>query len=203
MALVPEEAKTCYTYRDYLEWDEDERGEILDGQVYMLASPDLYHQEISGNLYFQIKTFLKGKPCQPYYAPVTVRLFPEEDNGDSTVFEPDLIVVCDPSKLDKKSCRGAPDLVVEILSPSTASRDKVLKFRKYQQAGVREYWIISPDDKTIQACVLTDGGHYIVTGYGEEDNAPITALPGCVIDLKEVFSARPAPVIPHHSLSSS
>jgi Uma2 family endonuclease len=121
-----------YTYADYLEWDEGERTELIDGEAFMLAAPDLTHQIISGELYDQIKQFLKGKSCRPFFAPVSVRLHPAADNSDDTVLEPDIIVVCDPSKLDKHGCTGAPDLVVEILSPSTARHDKVVKFNKYQ-----------------------------------------------------------------------
>ncbi|GHT57954.1 hypothetical protein FACS1894109_11220 [Spirochaetia bacterium] len=176
-----------YTYADYLEWDEGDRTEIIDGEAFMLATPDLTHQIISRGLFLQIAAFLNGKPCQPFFAPVSVRLHPEADNSDNTVFEPDIIVVCDSSKLDKKGCNGAPDLVIEILSPSTARHDKVIKFNKYQEAGVREYWIVDPDTQSVQACVL-ENGRYILSSYDDTGTAPITALPGCVIDLRTVFA---------------
>ncbi|GHT70142.1 hypothetical protein FACS1894110_21070 [Spirochaetia bacterium] len=176
-----------YTYADYLAWDEGERTEIIDGEAFMLATPDLTHQIISRGLFLQIAAFLNGKPCQPFFAPVSVRLHPAADNSDNTVLEPDIIVVCDPSKLDKKGCNGAPDLVIEILSPSTARHDKVVKFNKYQEAGVREYWIVDPDTQSVQACVL-EKGRYILSSYDDTGTAPITALPDCEIDLRTVFA---------------
>ncbi|MFP3043157.1 Uma2 family endonuclease [Treponema primitia] len=188
MMALPLE-KSYYTYADYLEWDEDVRAEIIDGEVFMLATPDLTHQIISRALFRQIDAFLNGKPCQPFYAPVSVRLHPVEDDSDDTVFEPDIIVVCDPSKLDKRGCNGAPDLVIEILSPSTARHDKVLKFNKYQDAGVREYWIVDPDTQSVQICVL-ENGRYILSSFDDTGTAPITALPGCTIDLKAVFAGK-------------
>jgi Uma2 family endonuclease len=172
-----------YTYEDWLAWDEDVRAEIIDGELYMLAAPLQKHQEISFEISGQLRNFLKGKPCKAFHAPFGVRLSEEED----TVLEPDIIVVCDSGKLDGKVCNGAPDLVVEILSPSTARLDKALKFNKYQNAGVREYWIVDPDTETVQAFVL-DNGRYYGTAYVGDGVAPISVLPGCEIILKDVFA---------------
>ncbi|GHT69964.1 hypothetical protein FACS1894110_20490 [Spirochaetia bacterium] len=97
------------------------------------------------------------------------------------------MVICDPSKLDDRGCNGAPDLVIEILSPTTARYDKIVKFRKYQQAGVREYWIVDPDSEDVQTFIL-ENDHYIVNTYDENDMAPVSVLPGCTINLKEVFA---------------
>jgi Uma2 family endonuclease len=188
MMALPLE-KSYYTYADYLEWDEAVRAEIIDGEVFMLATPDLSHQIISRALFRQIDAFLIGKPCQPFYAPVSVRLHPAEDDSDDTVFEPDIIVVCDPSKLDKRGCNGAPDLVIEILSPSTARHDRVIKFNKYQNAGVREYWIVDPDLQMVEIHVLNQG-RYFTTAFDETGEPEITVLPGCAIKLGEVFPAR-------------
>jgi Uma2 family endonuclease len=186
MALAQE--KIYYTYADFLEWDENEHFEIIDGEAVMLGAPDRVHQEISGEIFYQIKHFLRGKTCKVYDAPFSVRLNPAEDNSDDTVLEPDIVVVCDPAKLDKKGCTGAPDLVIEILSPTTARHDKVVKFNKYQHAGVREYWIVDPDTKTIQVCVL-ENGRYILSSYDEDTGTvPVSALPGCGIDLRAVFA---------------
>jgi Uma2 family endonuclease len=117
-----------------------------------------------------------------------VRLFPREDQSDDTFVEPDIVVVCDSSKLDDKGCNGAPDLAVEILSPSTARYDRVVKFRKYLEAGVREYWVVNPEEKTVQVHIL-DNGQYVTKTYDETDEAPVTVLPGCVIALPLVFGA--------------
>jgi Uma2 family endonuclease len=192
MALAQE--NIYYTYADFLEWDESERYEIMDGEAFMLAAPDRFHQEISRNLFMQIADFLKGKPCQAYYAPFAVRLNPAEDLSDDIVLQPDIVVVCDSSKLDKKGCNGAPDLVVEIMSPSTARYDRLVKYQKYQKAGVREYWIVDPETKSVQACSLEQGPRgetrYVVTMYDDTGKAPVSVLPGCDIDLKEVFTGE-------------
>jgi Uma2 family endonuclease len=189
MALAQE--NPSYTYADFLEWDEHERCELVDGEVFMLAAPSAEHQRVLMELAYYLRDFLKGKPCKVFPAPFAVRLFPVADNSDDTVLEPDIVVVCDPAKLDKRGCNGAPDLVMEISSPSTARYDKVEKFRRYQAAGVREYWIVDPDTKTAQACVL-EKGRYILSSYGDTDTAPVTVLPGCVIDLGEVFAEEAA-----------
>ena len=140
MALPAE--KSRYTFADVLKWDESERVEIIDGEVVMMSPPPSRgHQEISGELFAQIYAYLKGKKCKVYAAPFAVRLFEQE--GDSpedvdTVVEPDISVVCDRDKLDQHGCKGAPDMVVEILSPSTRRHDRMTKFNLYQRAGVRE-----------------------------------------------------------------
>ncbi|MDR2160288.1 MAG: Uma2 family endonuclease, partial [Treponema sp.] len=155
-----------YTYADCLSWDEDVRAELIDGEIVMMAPPLRRHQDISRNLLLKIGNFLEGKPCRIYAAPFGVRLFPKPDNSDDTVLEPDLVVVCDPEKLDDRGCNGPPDLVIEILSPSTVHHDSGVKFRKYLQAGVREYWILDPEAKTVHACVL-HANQYLVSVYDE------------------------------------
>jgi Uma2 family endonuclease len=135
----------------------------------------------------KISNYLEGKPCKVYAAPFAVRLFPQKDQSDDTVLEPDIVVVCDPAKLDERGCNGPPDFVAEIISPSTAKYDRITKFRKYQIAGVREYWIVDPDTKTVQVCIL-ENGRYVISMYDETETAPVTVLPGCVIDLAAVFA---------------
>jgi Uma2 family endonuclease len=179
--------ETRYTYADYLGWDENIRAEIIDGDIFMMAPPLRLHQEISRNLVLIIGNFLEGKPCKVYAAPFGVRLFPKKDESDDTVLEPDIVVICDRSKLDDRGCNGPPDLIIEILSPSTAQRDMLIKFRIYLQAGVREYWIVDPEAKTIHACVLQDN-EYRVSVYTDSQTAPVTTLPGCGINLKAVFA---------------
>ena len=174
-----------YTYEDFCTWDDGERWELIDGIAYMMAAPLRVHQEISGNLHFQLYDFLKNKPCKVYAAPIDVRL--NADGADDTVLQPDIAVVCDRSKLDDKGITGAPDMVIEILSPSTASYDRTLKFDQYLRAGVREYWIADPDSKTVSAHIL-ENGRYYVTAYGENDAAPVHVLEGCRIALRDVFA---------------
>jgi Uma2 family endonuclease len=152
-----------------------------------MAPPKRLHQKILMELAAQLHAFSKGIGCEVYPAPFGVRLFPREDNSDDTFFEPDITVVCDPAKLDDQGCRGAPDLVVEILSPSTVRHDFLYKFNKYREAGVREYWIVNPDEKILQVYIL-DGDSYRVSSYDCGDTALVSVLPGCRIDLKAVFT---------------
>jgi Uma2 family endonuclease len=183
-----------YTYADYLEWETDKRYEIIDGEAYMMSSPSISHQAISGELFGQFRNFLKGKPCRVFAAPLDVRLFPRDDNGDKTVVQPDLLVVCDESKLeDGKSCRGAPDMVIEILSPSNTSNSLLLKFNQYLAAGVREYWIIVPETKAVQVHILAKGdgegaAYYISTVYSDAAALDVSILPGLSIDFSSVWS---------------
>jgi Uma2 family endonuclease len=134
-----------------------------------------------------IYTFLEGKPCKAYAAPFSVRLFPVEDQSDDTVVEPDITVVCDSSKLDDRGCNGAPDLVIEIVSPSSERYDRIIKFNKYREAGVREYWIVDPKGSIVSVYMLRDG-QYMAVNYDDTATVPVTVLPGCVIDLKTVFA---------------
>ncbi|GHU94739.1 hypothetical protein FACS189479_07810 [Spirochaetia bacterium] len=183
-----------YTYADMLEWDESIRAEIIDGEVYMMSPLARFHQDISRELFGPLYNFLKGKPCKVYPAPFGVRLFPKDDLSDDTVVEPDIVVVCDHSKLDDRGCNGAPDLVIEILSPSNTQRDRIVKFRKYLAAGVREYWVVDPGQKTVEVHIMNAGDaplgshQYITTVYDAADEAPVSVLPGCSIRLKDVFS---------------
>ena len=186
-ALKPVVQKTQrYTYADYCAWGDDQRWELIDGRPHAMApAPGRFHQSISGNIYVQLKQFLRGKTCEVYISPFDVRL--NADTKDNTVVQPDVLVVCDPSKLDEKGCAGAPDMVVEVLSPSTLRHDRLIKFNKYLGAGVREYWIVDPESKTVSAHILKDGA-YTTSAYSDEDTAPVHVLEGCNIDLGEVFS---------------
>ena len=174
-----------YTYADYCTWGDDERWEVLDGVPYAMASPSRRHQEISGQFNRLIGNFLVGNPCEVFAAPFDVRL--NIDSGDDTVVQPDILVVCDLSKLDEKCCIDAPDLVVEIVSPSTAYLDRVIKFKRYLQAGVREYWIVDPDSRSVSVNILKNG-EYVAAAYGSEDAVPVHVLKGCIINLPEIFA---------------
>jgi Uma2 family endonuclease len=135
----------------------------------------------------EVYTFLKGKPCKAYSAPFSVRLFPAEDHSDDTVVEPDITVVCDSSKLDDQGCNGAPDIIIEIMSPSNARYDRIVKFNKYREAGVREYWIVESEERVVSVYVLQDG-QYMAVNYDDAATVPVTILPGCIIDLKTIFA---------------
>lgn len=151
MALVRRDAQH-HTYADYLGWPEDVRCELIDGMAWMMApAPDLAHQEIAGEVFRQLANRLEGQPCRAFIAPVDVRLprAAEADEAIDTVVQPDVLVVCDPDKLDRRGVRGAPDFVVEVLSPATAAHDHVRKRRVYERAGVREYWLVHPADRMV------------------------------------------------------
>jgi len=173
-----------YTYADYLTWDDDTRWELIDGVPYMMSAPSRVHQELSGSLYTQLAVFLKGKSCKVYYAPFDVRL--NADTLDNTVVQPDIVIVCDRTKLDKAGCAGVPDMVVEILSPSTSRYDRTLKFSTYLKSGVHEYWVVDPESKTLAVHLLRDG-EYVTRAYTDEDTVPVCVLEGCIIDLAAVF----------------
>ena len=133
-----------FTYSDYMRWPDGERWQLLDGFAYAMAPPSLPHQDVVSELGAQLRLQLRGKPCKALVAPVGVRL-PKANEANEfirTVFEPDVVVVCDPRKMDKSGIRGAPDFIIEVLSPSTARFDQIEKRKAYELAGVREFWLI-------------------------------------------------------------
>lgn len=190
MALPAE--KERYTFADVLTWPDNERAELIDGEPVMMAPPTTAHQLISFEIGRQLGNYLEGKKCRAIPAPFAVRLF--EKDGDSpedvdTMVEPDISIVCDSSKLDKHGCKGAPDMVVEILSPSTQRHDQLVKLGLYQRAGVREYWIVDPMNKTVRVMLLDAGGvlqlHEV---YDRAGVAKVNVLDGCFIELSKVFA---------------
>ena len=131
-----------YTVEDIYALPDGERAELIDGEIYYMAPPSRTHQKISGILFAEIHNYIKGKKgkCEVFAAPFAVFL----NNDDMNYFEPDIVVICDPSKLDEKGCHGAPDWVIEIVSPGSRSMDYFTKLFKYRTAAVREYWIVDP-----------------------------------------------------------
>lgn len=181
-----------YSYLDYLTWPEGERWEIIDGIAYMQSAPSPIHQEISGNLFAQFHSYLIGKPCKVYHAPFCVRLIKADEtkNGEiKKVVEPDITIVCDKSKIDEKGCNGPPDMIVEIISPSSIKMDKFTKFNMYEKVGVREYWIVEPEGKLVSVFVLQDDLRYGRPEiYTEDDKIKVSVLPDLIIDIKPVFA---------------
>ena len=181
---------THYTYADYCTWSDDERWELIDGRPYAMApAPSLGHQSVCVKLTTQLENFLEDNPCRVFAAPVDVRL--NADDADDTVVQPDVFVVCDKSKFEigGRGIIGAPDFIIEVLSPSSAKYDLVIKKRLYQEYGVREYWVANPEIKVVMTYVLIDGIGYVSRSYGEQDTTvPVEILDGCTIDLTKVFS---------------
>ncbi len=160
-----------FTYGDYRRWPEEARWELIDGEVWdMSPAPTRSHQQIVVELITQIHGFLRGKPCEVYAAPFDVRL-PRADEADDqvdTVVQPDIAVICDPTKLDDFGCRGAPDWVVEVLSKGTAQKDHGVKRDLYERHGVQEYWLVHPTDRVLTIYRLADGA------YGKPDVLTLT-----------------------------
>ena len=178
-----------FTYAEYKDWNPAESGrcEIIDGEAYAMAAPSYVHQRTLGELFRQMATFLQGKPCKAVPAPFDVRLFYAEDESDDTVVQPDITVICDEKKRGKEGCRGAPDFVAEILSPSNTAPEMARKFRLYREAGVREYWVLDPESKTLLAHRF-ERGQILTRFYQEKDTAPVDILPGLAIALEPVFA---------------
>jgi Uma2 family endonuclease len=180
-----------YTYREYKAWPEDERWELIDGVAYAMGGPTSAHQVISREMGGQFYNFLKAKTCQFFSAPFDVffpRLNEQEKDDVDTIVQPDLLVVCDPSKVRENGIWGAPDLVVEILSPSTSRKDLREKYDLYQRSGVREYWVVDPPGRWVQQYILAADGRYapeIV--FVKSGTLVSSALPGLEIDLASVW----------------
>lgn len=173
-----------YSCDDYEAWDDGKRWELIEGVPFVMSpAPTSDHQRISLNLAALIHDYLRGKSCEVFTAPFDVRL------SDDTVVQPDVSIICDPGKIDQKGCKGAPDMVVEILSPATMNLDRVTKFNKYLEAGVKEYWIIDPDSRNLSVHLLKEG-EYFSRAYGDAERVPINILDACVISLAEVFPAK-------------
>ncbi len=191
MQLSDLDINKTYTYADYLKWTFDERLELIKGKIFTMSpAPGSVHQIISGAIFNELYNYLKRKPCRVFSAPFDVRLIRRsaDDKDIITVVQPDICVICDPKKVDAKGCIGAPDIIVEILSPGNNKKELQNKYEVYEEAGVLEYWIIHPVEKTFSKYILTDG-HFqpsrILT-IGDEVTTPI--LPGLVVSLDDLFA---------------
>lgn len=173
-----------HTYADYLAWPEDVRYELIDGEAWLMApAPSISHQDIAGEVYVQLKNALRGKPCRAFIAPVDVCL-PKADEADEqidTVVQPDVLVVCDGKKISERGVRGAPDWVLEVISPSSAGHDQVRKLRLYEQHGVREYWLIHPRDRVLTVYRLQDGAYGRPHTQELTGETPVGVLEGVTI----------------------
>ncbi len=183
--------QATYTYADYLTWQIQERVELLRGKIRQMAAPNRGHQGISLNLSRLFSTALLKSPCKVYAAPFDVRLtrFSKLKNKEvTTVVQPDLCVICDPEKLDVRGCIGAPDLVVEILSPGNSKTEMKDKFDLYEEAGVREYWLVYPGERSVQIFQLNETGRFIgLRPYVDGDIVTTPVVPGMEVVLADVF----------------
>lgn len=181
---IPNEKKE-YTYKDYLKWEGNERWELIDGIPYLQASPTWQHQEVLGELFVQLRNYFKDKPCKVIPAPFDICL--EKTDESKQVFQPDIVVMCDSEKLKNNAYFGAPTMAIEILSPSTSRNDRILKFNKYKDFGVAEYWIVSPVEKIIETFTLNDGKYDIKTYSQEEKTIEIPLFEGLNVDISNIF----------------
>jgi Uma2 family endonuclease len=180
-----------YSYSDYLGWPDEERWELIGGYPYnMSPAPSRRHQEVLGEIYRVFSDFFEGRPCKVFLSPFDVRL--AEDYSDNhivnNVVQPDLSVFCKKEHLDKQGAKGAPDLVVEVLSPSTASKDLKTKLLLYQRFKVKEYWIVDPEKETIEVIRLDETGKYnpgIIADTTQK--ALSTIFDGLIIDIGALF----------------
>lgn len=179
-----------YTYADYLLWKFEERVELLRGRIFKMSpAPARNHQKISFNLYGEFYKHFEKKKCEIYPAPFDVRL-PQnnlENKKIYTVVQPDLCVVCNLEKLDERGCVGAPDLVVEILSPGNSKKEMKNKFELYEEAGVREYWIVQPEYENTIIYVLEDDKYRSFAPFTEEDEIKSHIFPELKIPMSKIF----------------
>jgi Uma2 family endonuclease len=180
-----------YSYAEYLKSPEDVRYEVIDGQIISMSpAPTPNHQQVQRELLAEFVMYLRGKNCSVFGAPIDVCLFAEKMTSNDKIkdwVQPDIVVVCDRNKINPKNIVGAPDLAIEILSPSTARNDRVTKYNNYQKAGVKEYWIVDPSNEYVEVFLLQNN-RFISSGlYTKEDSVKVNILEDLNINLKHIF----------------
>lgn len=178
-----------YTYADYLTWRFDEYVELFRGKLKRMSpAPKRKHQDVAGNIFNELKNFLRRKPCKVYHAPFDVRLPKKDSTEIFTVIQPDVCIICDPQKLDEAGCLGAPDTIIEVLSKGNVDRDINEKFALYEENGVPEYWIVSPGERTVTCYLLNAEGQYKLAGeYADPGSVPVASLPDYTIKWEDIF----------------
>ncbi len=192
MAIPKPKPDYKYSYADYLSWPDGERWELIDGLAYdMSPAPGTEHQSVSFELSRQIGNFLAGKKCRAFSAPFDVRLENAEASDDEiyTVVQPDITVICDSDKIDERGCKGAPDICIEILSPSSAYKDSTDKLKLYELHGVREYWLVNPGNGTIMIYIHNDKFYEKPLYFEKNDIVSSSFLQGLAISLPEIFKS--------------
>ena len=185
---VPEPEER-FSWQEYLAWPTDERFELIEGVAYAMSpAPRRRHQEISGELFRQAANALRGGGCKLFAAPFDVKLSPDEEDEAPTVVQPDLTVCCDPAKLTEQGMTGAPDLVVEIVSPDSGIADRRRKFAVYESYAVAEYWIVDQDEELVEVYLLTEGRYRREAVYARDEGLRSFTVNGLAVDLGEVFS---------------
>ncbi|WP_293741436.1 Uma2 family endonuclease [uncultured Pedobacter sp.] len=185
------DASLTYSYSNYLNWLFPERVELIKGKIFKMSpAPSSVHQEIVGNIFLKLGNFLKKQPCKVYLSPFDVR-FPKESRNDQAIFtvlQPDICVICDKNKIDARGCIGAPDLVVEVLSPGNTKMELLNKYHVYEESGVKEYWVVSQGDKSILIYTLNEIGKFEPSKiFTLSEKITSTVLPGFELALDDVF----------------
>lgn len=180
-----------YTYADYLTWKFEETVELIRGKILKMSAPVTAHQIWVGDLHYQIVNYLRRKTCKVFVAPFDVRFLNAEKSTDDkeiyTVVQPDLCIICDPQKIDRRGGIGSPDFIIEVVSKSTVDRDMHDKYNLYEEAGVREYWVVFPQEKTVLVYDLSENGKYIPRKNIDLEVNPIVKL-GILQDLEIDFT---------------
>ncbi|SDG11438.1 Endonuclease, Uma2 family (restriction endonuclease fold) [Dyadobacter soli] len=184
-----------YSYADYLKWQFEERLELIKGKIFKMSpAPAVRHQQISMRLSSEIWHLLKNRDCQVFAAPFDVRLPRFDIQSDKEIFtvvQPDVCVVCDPTKIDEKGCVGAPDWIIEILSPGNTRKEMDNKFDVYEESGVKEYWLVEPNDEVIFIYLLDEQGKFFGTKPATVGQTLTSVkLPDFTIDLNQLFDKK-------------
>ncbi len=182
MAFPERNASHRFSWHEYKDWPEDERWQIIDGQAYcMTAAPNIKHQRVTGNLYASIRGKLKGKPCTTFIAPTDVVF------DDYNIVQPDVLVVCDKGRITEANIQGAPDLVIEVISPSNSFMDKKQKLELYERFSVPEYLLVDPVGDLVERYRLVEAKYGRAEIFPWHGELPLVSLPGVTINLWEIF----------------
>jgi Uma2 family endonuclease len=185
--------KGSYTYADYLTWNFKERLELFRGKIFKMSpAPNRNHQTISARIYLTFANVFKKNSCNVYYAPFDVRLVKTKTKDEKvvTVVQPDLCIICDEDKLDDRGCNGAPDLVVEILSPGNTQKEMGVKFDLYEENEVKEYWLVDPSEKTVLIYTLQNKKYVGLKPFIIEDVLKSPLFPALKFKVKDIFSGK-------------
>lgn len=189
MQKIPKRRIKKYNAKEFFEYvnDKNERYELIEGRIYMMASPNVNHQRIARKILKKLENYLEGKPCEPFMAPLDVVLFEKENEKDKSqnVYQPDLFVVCDQKKISDNRINGAPDFVIEVVSQSSETQDYFIKFQAYMKYGVREYWIVNPMTKQISV-YINEKGRKECKHYTFSDKIPAGIFENFEIDFTEI-----------------
>ena len=190
IAAEPDLEYSSYTYADYVNFSFEYMVELIRGKIYkMTPAPSSRHQIVAGNLHYLMRANFTEKNCQIFIAPLDVILpiYSQKKDSPNTVVQPDLCIVCDPKKIHEAGCFGAPDLIIEIISPHTSKKDLTKKYEVYEEAGVREYWIVFPKEEIIETYVLAGSKFRRGETFVKADQTSPAIFPGLTFSMEEIF----------------